>query len=273
MTDLAEANRFLADPLAAGRTLKSALARGETRVGAFLKIPSPDLVEVLASAGMEFVVADAEHGPITTETCQQMVRASEACGIPLIVRIGESESPATVCRFLDTGAAGVQLPRSSSAAIAETQLASVLHPPAGIRGLAGGRWARYGAAGSLPKLVGELPSSLAVVIQIEDVEAVDDLDALLALDGPDVYFIGPTDLAASMGLRGDRTDDRVRQTIRETAARIVAADKTAGILAASLEEAAEAVEMGIRYIGFNGESLVQWGARAALRATRGKVAT
>jgi 2-keto-3-deoxy-L-rhamnonate aldolase RhmA len=253
--------------MATGKALKSALAAGETRTGAFIKIPSPDFVEVLAWAGLDFVVADAEHGPITPETCQQMVRAAEACGIPLIVRVGESNSPPTINRFLDTGASGIMFPRTNTAAIAADQLATVLHPPFGARGLAGARWARHGTAGKLPDLVRGLPSALVVVSQIEDTEAVDNLDSLLALDQPDVYFIGPTDLSASMGVCGDRNDESVRALIRDTIGRIAAAGRTPGILAATVEEAAEAVALGVRFVAFNGESLAQWGARAALRAT------
>jgi 4-hydroxy-2-oxoheptanedioate aldolase len=256
-------------PLATGRELKEALARGELRVGAFLKIPSPDMVEVLAGAGMQFVVADAEHGPIGPETCQHMARAAEASGIPLVVRIGETLVPATVNRFLDIGIAGVKLPRVSTVAEARRQLATLFHPPHGIRGLAGGRWARHGTAGALPDLVRELPRSLVVALQIEEVEALRNLERLLELEQPDVFFIGPTDLAASMGLRGDKGDPHVVDAVAAAIERIVAGGRTAGILAASPEDAAGYVRLGARYIAFNGESLAQAGARQALEATLG----
>jgi 2-keto-3-deoxy-L-rhamnonate aldolase RhmA len=202
-----------ADPLATARELKEALRRGELRVGAFLKVPSPDLVELLARAGMQFVVADAEHGAIGPETCQQMARAAEAAGVPMIVRVGETHAAATVNRYLDTGVAGAQLPRISSVEEARRQLAALLHPPFGGRGLAGGRWARYGSGEPLPDLVRALPGALVVVVQIEDMEALANLDRLLELDEPDVFFIGPTDLAASMGLYGDKSSPHVADAV------------------------------------------------------------
>jgi 2-keto-3-deoxy-L-rhamnonate aldolase RhmA len=223
------------------------------------------MVEVLAGAGMRFVVADAEHGPMGPETCLQMVRAADACGIPMLVRIGEANSPATVCRFLDTGVAGVKLPRISSAEIAKAQIDALLHPPAGVRGLAGGRWARYGTAGPIDRLVDDLPSSLVTVIQIEDLAAIERLDELLELELPDVFFIGPTDLSSSMGLRGAK-NERVIELVAETLERIVNSGRTAGILASSPAEAATFARLGARYLIFNGESLVQWGARLALDA-------
>jgi 4-hydroxy-2-oxoheptanedioate aldolase len=264
-------NPSFGDPLLLGSRLKAALAEGATSLGAFLKIPSPDMVEVLAGAGMEFVVADAEHGPITPETCQEMVRAADACGIPLLVRIGETGSPGTVARFLDTGVAGVKLPRVSSPQAARDQIETLLHPPTGRRGLAGARWARYGTAMPLHRLVADFESSFLIVIQIEEVEAVDRLDELLELAEPDVFFIGPTDLAASMGLRGDKDDDRVRTVIEETLERIVRAGRTAGILASSPAEATAYLKLGARYVIFNGESLAQWGAKLALAAASERV--
>jgi 2-keto-3-deoxy-L-rhamnonate aldolase RhmA len=241
--------------------LKSALRGGESRVGAFLKIPSPDMVEVLAYAGMDFVVADAEHGPITPETCQEMVRAADATGIPLLVRIGETNSPPTVNRFLDTGVAGVKLPRTSSADAIRTQVDSLLHPPLGIRGLAGGRWASYGMRGPLPDLVERLSSALVIVVQIEDILATQHLDEILELEDPDVFFIGPTDLAASMGLRGNKGDPRVVELIAQTLERIRRSGRTAGILASSPAEVTLYTQMGASYLIVNGESLVQWAAR------------
>ncbi len=255
-------------PLAAASGLKAALRSGETRVGAFSKVPSPDLVELLAGAGMEFVVADAEHGPIGPETCQHMVRAADAAGVPLLVRVAETDSPAQVCRYLDTGVAGIHLPQIKSAADARERISWLFHPPTGRRGVSGGRWARYGARGQLPTLVSELPTSLVVVVQIEDVRAIDALDALLEVNEIDAFFLGPTDLAASMGRQGDKSDPAVVHLVGDAIGRIAAAGRTAGIAGPTPDEVRRWVDCGARYFVFNGESLVDWGARQALDAVR-----
>jgi 4-hydroxy-2-oxoheptanedioate aldolase len=264
-------NPSFGNPLQTGADLKLRLASGETCLGSFVKIPSPDLVEVLAGAGLDFVVADAEHGPITPETCQQMARAAEACGIPLLVRVGEIGSPGTVNRFLDTGVAGVKLPHTSSPEAAREHLDQVLYPPEGKRGLAGGRWARYGTAQPLHRLVEDFKSSFVIVAQIEEVEAVERLDELLELEEPDVFLVGPTDLASSMGLRGDKGDQRVQDLVNETLRRIAASGRTAGALASSPAEVPALLELGVRYLVFNGESLVHWGARLGLEAAKERV--
>jgi 4-hydroxy-2-oxoheptanedioate aldolase len=249
-----------------GGALKQALAGGATCVGAILKIPSPDVVEVLCGSGLDFVIVDAEHGPSGPETCQQMVRAGEAKGVPVFVRIGEAGSPATVTRFLDTGVSGVHLPHMSSAATAREQAAQLLHPPGGGRGLAGGRWADYGAKGPLPGQVEAVANSICVVAQIEEVEAYEALDEILAVEELDVFFLGSTDLAASLGFRGDRDVPRVKEMSEAILKRTVAAGRTAGFLASTPEEAAWGLGLGARYIVFNGESLIQWGAKRGLEA-------
>jgi 4-hydroxy-2-oxoheptanedioate aldolase len=252
-----------------GSDLKEALRGGDVRVGAILKIPSPDLVELLCRYGLDFVIADAEHGPTSPETCQQMVRAAEAAGTPLLVRLGEGDPGSTVTRFLDTGVAGVHLPRIRSPETARDQIALLSHPPTGVRGLAGGRWAAYGAGAPLPSLVARVEASLAVVLQIEDLEGCANVPALVGLDEVDVYFVGPTDLAASMGLRGDKEAPAVREQVDSTLRTIIAAGKTAGILAATPAEAEERVAFGVRYIVFNAESMLRWGVDSGLRSVRG----
>src|SRR5207245_3599798 len=139
-----------------------------------------------------------------------------------------------------------KLPRMNSADAVREQLGRLLHPPSGSRGLAGGRWARYGMRGKLPELVQSLASSLVVIIQVEDVEAIQNLDELLEMEEPDVFFIGPTDLASSMGLRGEKNDS-VLELIGETINRISAAGRTDGILASSPAEAEMYARLGARY--------------------------
>jgi len=255
---------FAADPLRLGRALKSQLRSGDLVAAAFLKVPSPDLVEILGMTGIHCVVADAEHGPADPEGCLTMVRAGDACGIPVLVRTAETDSLPRLTRYLDSGVSGVIVPRFSDPADGAVRLAGLLHPPYGSRGLAAGRWARYGFGPSLPELVHSLPSSMSVIVQIEEIRAVHNLDALLELSEPDVYFIGPTDLACSMGLAGDKSHEKVRAAVQDVISRIVAAGRTAGVLASSISDACSYKEQGARFLAFNAETLLTWGIASAL---------
>lgn len=253
------------DPLELARRLKAGLRGDRPWFGAFVKIPSPDFVEVVAGAGVHFVVIDAEHGPIDPIACQEMVRAAACHDVPAIVRVGETEPPHALCRFLDTGVAGIKLPHVTEARLVARRLESAFHPPFGTRGLAGGRWAHYGSStSSLPDLVKGLPESLVTVAQIETPDAIDNLDELLALPGLDVFMLGPTDLAASMGFYGDKSHPDVIAAVARATSRIVAAGKCAGLIASGPDEVRECARAGARYIVVNGETIVQNGVTAAL---------
>jgi 4-hydroxy-2-oxoheptanedioate aldolase len=253
------------DPLELARRLKAGLNGDRPWFGAFVKIPSPDFVEVLAVAGVDFVVIDAEHGPIDPIVCQEMVRAAACHDVPAIVRVGETEPHHSLCRFLDTGVAGIKLPHVTEARLVGRRLEGAFHPPRGTRGLAAGRWTHYGASGSsLAELVKALPDSLVTVAQIETPDAIDSLEELLALPELDVYMLGPTDLAAAMGHYGDKSHPDVVAAVADATSRIVASGKCAGLIASSPDEVRACALAGARYIVVNGESIVTNGIQAAL---------
>lgn len=253
---------------AAARGLRERLRTGTVTAGAFVKIPSPEMVGLLAETGLDFVLVDAEHGPITPETCGRMVTAAEAAGIPCLVRIGETDSAGTVCRYLDTGVLGVHLPRIDTVSDANSAISACQYPPAGTRGLAASRWCGYGHGIALNDAMREMQQGLSIIVQIESRQAIDNLPELLTLDTPDVFFLGPTDLAADMSLGGQRSDPAVVSLLARAIDEITAAGKTAGIMAADGDEAARWVQAGVRYVAFNAERFVAWGAESAIRPLR-----
>jgi 2-keto-3-deoxy-L-rhamnonate aldolase RhmA len=258
--------RLFPRSLELGANLKARIRDGERCVGAFVRIPSPDIVELLAAAEYDFVVADAEHGAITAETLMHMARAADAAEIPLIVRIAETHETGAWPRFLDVGVAGVQLPRINSASDAEAQIAGLFHPPVGDRGLGGGRWAGYGASSPLGEVTRRLPELLFVALQLEHTDAIEALDDLLELEAADVLFVGTVDLAASMGHFGDRSHPGVVETVVSTVARIIAAGRAAGVMAATLDEACLYAGQGASYVMLGSDGLLQAAARQAREA-------
>ena len=227
--------------------MKDKLRAGQPAFGVSVMIPSPQIVEMIAAAGFDWVLIDCEHGTIGLESMEQMVMAAEASGITPIVR-PQSNSAADILMAMDRGAMGVQIPHISTAAAARGAVQAVKFHPQGARSLAAGtRASGYGYRGSMGEFTESANRETLVCIQIEDEEALPNIDEILRVEGVDVFFIGPSDLSQSMGHPGDPKAPRVAKAIDETLAKIVAAGRTPG-MPATAEAVQTALAKGVRYI-------------------------
>ncbi len=229
---------------------KEKLLSGGTIYGVFCGLYSPMIVELLGHIGFDFVLVDAEHGPAEVESCEHMVRAAESVGIPLFIRVAMNIRQ-NILRYLDIGTQGIQLPMVNTQAEAEAVVQAVKYPPQGRRGLAAVRAADYGLKMSLKDYTMMANEEILVVVQIETVEAVNNLDDILAVEGIDVFFIGPTDLSTSMGYAGQANHPEVQATIEKLVREIRAAGRVAGTIAYNSEALAKANERGFQYIVHN----------------------
>jgi staphyloferrin B biosynthesis citrate synthase len=178
-------------------TFKQKLVSGAPLLGTFLKTPHPHVVEVLATGGMDCICIDAEHAPFDRSAIDLCVMAARAGGLPAIVRPA-SAAPHEILNALDCGADGVVVPHIRSAGEA-AQLARQAHYGPGGRGFAGStRASGYG----LTPIADHFANSAlrtAVIAQIEDAEALDEIDAIAAVTGIDALFVGRIDLTISLG--------------------------------------------------------------------------
>jgi 4-hydroxy-2-oxoheptanedioate aldolase len=175
--------------------MKEKLRAGKPVYGVSVMIPSPQIVEMVAAAGFDWVLLDCEHGTLTLESVELMAMAAEACGITAIAR-PMTRSPEHILQVLDRGVMGVQVPHVNTAAEAREVLAAVKFHPEGKRSLAAGtRAAVYDSHGALSEYVKAANEATLVAIQLEDKEAIQNIDELLAVEGIDVFFIGPSDLS------------------------------------------------------------------------------
>jgi len=234
---------------------KQRLAAGETVVTLSVNLPSAALVELLALLGPDLITVDTEHSTIGLETFEEMVRAADVAGVPLIARIGENE-PQNTLRYLDAGAAGVQITMVSTPAEAERAVASAKYPPLGRRGLAPTRAARYGLRGPLADYVAAANRETLVVVQIETPEGVENAAAIAAVEGLDVVMVGPTDLASAMGHLGDPNHPSVRAATERVLTAVRQADKAAGNLARDLADCQALREQGYRYLYVSSTALL-----------------
>jgi len=245
-----------------------ALREHRPLLGVFMGLTSPALVEMSGHAGFDFVVIDNEHGPAAIETTEHMIRAARVAGITPIVRVSGANTQ-EILRTLDVGASAVQVPQVNTAEQAQLVVNAAKYPPQGQRGVAfSTRAAGYGFFGGLPHLQ-RSNAETAVITHIETAEAVTNLDAMLAIEGIDVMFIGPTDLSVSMGYPGNPGHPNVQSTIADCIRRIIAADKTAGLLVANVDEYHKFAEMGANYLAFNITNIVGGAMRSTVSGTKG----
>jgi len=202
--------------------LKQSLAGGETLWGSFLKTPSPILVEVLATGGLDLLCLDAEHAPFDRAALDACAMTARLAQLPVIVRT-PTAAPEHILNALDCGADGVLLPHIRTADEAQAAVAAA-HYGRGGRGYAGStRAAGYGQT----PISGHLAASqerTVVIAQIEDVEAVDAVEAIAGVPGLDALFVGRIDLTIALG----ETNPDAPAVIAAVE-RVLAAGRSAGV--------------------------------------------
>lgn len=212
--------RVVTDPRAVRRRLRAAIAAG-TATGTFLKLPSAHGVELADAAGLDVVVVDLEHSELDDGDASVLLAHAAALGLPALVRVAAVE-PARIARFLDAGAAGVQLADVHDPQQVDGLLAATRHPPHGRRGVSlATRGAGHGTISLADHLAAEGADPPVLVGQLERAgRSVAEVAALVA--GLDVAFVGRTDLAVDGGLVGDEA------ALHDEVARLVAAVVAAG---------------------------------------------
>lgn len=206
--------------------LKARIARKQTLYGIFVMVPSPAIVEMCGYNGLDYVILDAEHGPADTETLEHLLRAADASGIPAIVRVG-GRAPDQILRVLDAGASGILVPHVITAEDTEAVVRAAHFPPRGVRGLATtSRAGRHGLV-SAAEYIKAASEETVVIVQIEDRAALENVGAIARTPGLDAVFVGPADLATSLGHPGQVTHPDVVAGIAGIKREVTAAGKPA----------------------------------------------
>lgn len=247
--------------------LPEMLRSGRLLRGVFNGIPSPAIVEMCAFAGFDFVLLDNEHGSAGLETTEHMLRAARASGIPTVVRCLEHD----MARTLDLGASAVQIPMVDTAAHAASLVQRVKYPTRGQPGLRGAafstRAAGYGAFGG-PAHTALSNDGVALIVMIETPEGVANAAAIAAVPGVDAVFVGPNDLAHSMGFDNRWNEAPVQAAIESALRAVAAAGKCPGILALTPEEEARYAAWGARYVASNTAGILLKALRDVARQGR-----
>jgi 2-keto-3-deoxy-L-rhamnonate aldolase RhmA len=239
---------------------------GPPVVGTFVKIPSLEIAEIIGAAGFDFVVIDTEHALLSVRDVYSLVVVYSRMGVAPLVRItdhgyGDGQ------RYLDAGAAGILVPHISNATQAGATMRQFLFPPAGTRGM--GFAARAGTWGGLDGGAAEYvragQEDVARVAMIEEREAVEDIEAILATQGVDAVFVGPGDLSLSLGVPGGSPE--VHDAVTTAIKAAVRADVPVGTVVAGEEQIRLRAEQGCRFILVGNDTGMISGAAGRTLAT------
>ncbi len=181
------------------KSLKSKLKDNDLALGGWAMIGSPAIIEIMAKAGFDWVCIDLEHTATTYEQLENMVRAADTANVPTLVRLTSNDEN-QIKRVMDNGAAGIIVPMVKTADEARAALAAMHYPPLGHRGVSLHRGTDFGTR--FDEYRKWLEEESVCVVQIEHIDAVNNLEEIFSVKGVDAYFMGPYDLSASMGLTG-----------------------------------------------------------------------
>lgn len=225
---------------------KRALAERRPQIGLWLAMAHPYPAEVVAGAGFDWLLIDGEHAPNQLQSTLAQLQAVAPYPVHPIVRPAWNDV-VEIKRLLDIGAQTLLVPMVQSAEEARAAVAAMRYPPHGNRGV-GSALARASRWNRVDDYVRRADAEMCTLVQVETPRGVEHLDAILAVAGVDGVFIGPADLAASMGHLGEPGHPEVRKTIDDTIRRIVAAGKAAGILSADPAQARHYLSLGATFV-------------------------
>lgn len=246
--------------------LKQKLQAGEKVIGCFMPPPSPLLVEVCGAAGFDFVLIDNEHGTISAESAYPMVLAAESWNITPVARVGLHDKQA-VLKFLDLGIQGIMSPQITTAEQAEYAVAATRYVPRGTRGLAGGRAFDFGVSMPPSEAARRLNEEMLTLIQFEHVDALKELEAIVQTPDLDVLFVGPNDLAQSMGHPGEPGHPEVTEVADKAVKIAKAAGVRTGTTAFTPDSAHQALERGFDMVVANAPGLFLEASRNMVQGT------
>jgi len=241
--------------------LKEKLKQGESVFGSWIETTSIDNAEILANVGADFIMIDGEHGAMNFETAGKMISQIKYTTTTPLLRVPGNDM-FIIKQYLDTGAAGIMIPMVNSKAEAEKAVSYCNYPPKGVRGIGAGRnclfvnqlneYLTYAIEGE----------GILVILQIEHIDAVNNIDEILSVPGIDVAFVGPFDLSASMDLLGQIEHPQVLDAIDK----VLISCKNHNIIPGTIttpEQIKKHINQGFRILigGMDGQLLFEGGKK------------
>jgi 4-hydroxy-2-oxoheptanedioate aldolase len=243
---------------------KQAIAAGRLQIGLWSSLASNIAAEIVSDAGFDWILFDTEHSPNEIPGLLTQLQAAAGGTATPIVRPAWNDA-VLIKRVLDIGTQSILVPYVQNADEARRAVGSVRYPPAGIRGVAAAaRASRYGRVKDYLKTA---DSEICLLVQVETRSALDQLEAIAAVDGVDGVFIGPSDLSASFGHIGNPQHRDVQSALEQAVKRLRAVGKPGGILTVDADEARRYIGWGYMFVAVGSDTgLLGRGADALARA-------
>lgn len=250
--------------------VKRALQRGEVVFGTMLQeMRTPCIAQVLAAAGLDFLMVDLEHGVFGLEAVADIAQTARLAGIVPLARVPHYDYP-WLARPLDAGVMGLMVPRIESRAQVEGVANCIKYPPAGRRGCAiTARQVEFGSVGVQEWLAWANAETL-LIAQIEERAAVEEIDAILSVPGVDVALIGPNDLSISLGVPGQHGHPAMRAAMERVVEAAERHGVASGLHTGDLDELRAWQAKGMRFLMYANEVvMLRRAAQQAAEAIRG----
>jgi 2-dehydro-3-deoxyglucarate aldolase len=232
------------------KSLAEKIKNNEPTIGAWITINHPTIAEIYANAGFDWVVVDLEHSVITIGEAENLIRVIELSGSIPLVRLTSNDSD-QIKRVMDAGAHGIIVPMIKTKQDVENAIKSLKYPPSGERGVGLARAQHWG--NKFNEYLKWLENDSIIIVQIEHIDAVNNLDEIFSLNGISGYIIGPYDLSSSMGVPGDFTNPEFIQTIERIKSKAKKYNLCGGIhvVEPNTNELQQRIDEGYRFIAYS----------------------
>jgi len=225
------------------------------------------LIEIAAKGGFDGVLIDAEHSALSQQECENLIRTCEAVDIVPIIRTRKNE-PELILRYLDAGAMGILVPNIRTTKDAENAVRYVKYYPLGERGLSTTRASDYGMGMPLKDYVEFANKQTLVFVMVENIDAVNNLEEILKVDGLDGIEIGTTDLSQSLGFPGQPNQPAVKEAVKKAITIGLNSGKIVGSMLRPGESAKDYFDAGFRMLTADGLSFFKDGVKNFINAVR-----
>lgn len=233
---------------------KQRLKSGEAQIGLWLGLASPYCAELAANAGFDWLLIDGEHAPNDLRSLLGQMQAIAPYASQPVIRPVSGDT-ALIKQILDIGTQTLLVPMVESAEQARELVRAMHYPPSGMRGV-GSALARASRWNTVPDYLDKADEQMCLLVQIESLDGLANLDAIVNVEGVDGVFIGPADLSASMGHRGKPGHPEVQAVIEDAIIRIRNAGKAPGILSADEKLAGRYIELGAAFVAVGVDTTV-----------------